>query len=90
MNKKIIITILATLFFTQSAMADKKNNNINKKFKQFLKCINEKIDETKDYQINKKWDEDKSQITLTKNNYYKGKTELAGFFSDFTELGKKQ
>ena len=88
MIKKIIITILTTLFFMQTAMAEDKNNNINKKFKHFLKCINEKIDETKDYQI-KKWDEGKSQITHTKSNLLKGKTKLTAFFSDFPDLDKK-
>ncbi len=88
MIKKIIITILTTLFFMQTVMAEDKVNNINKKFKHFLKCINEKIDETEDYQI-KKWNEGKSQITQTKSNLLKGKTELTGFFSDFPGLDKK-
>ena len=35
---------------------------------QFLKCINEKIDDTKDYQV-KKWNEGKFQIIDTKNKY---------------------
>ena len=37
MIKKIIITILTVLFFIQTAIAEDKNNNINKKFKHFLK-----------------------------------------------------
>ena len=88
MIKKIIITILTTLFFMQTAMAEDKNNNINKKFKHFLKYINEKIDETKDYQI-KKWNEGKSQITQTKSNLLKGKAKLTGFFSNFPDVDKK-
>ena len=88
MIKKITITFLTCVLFVQTAIAEEKNNKINEKLNQFLKCINEKIDDTKDYQV-KKWNEGKFQIIDTKNNFLIGKTKLTGFFSDFPELDKK-
>ena len=88
MIKKITITFLTFVLFVQTAIAEEKNNKINEKLNQFLKYINEKIDDTKDYQV-KKWNEGKFQIIDTKNNFLIGKTKLTGFFSDFPELGKK-
>ena len=51
MIKKITITFLTFVLFVQTAIAEEKNNKINEKLNQFLKCINEKIDDTKDYQV---------------------------------------
>lgn len=88
MIKQIIITILALIFFTQTAIAEEKNNKLNIKFNQFWIYVNEKIDDTKDYQV-KKWNEGKLQITETRSNFLKRKKELTGFFLDFSELSKK-
>ena len=85
MIKKITITIVAFIILTQAVNAQEKNNKLSQKFNQFWKCINEEIEETKDFQI-KKWNEGKNQVTKT---FMVGKQKLTGFFSDFPEGDKK-
>ena len=81
----ITITIAVLIISTQSINAEEKNNKLSQKFNQFWKCINEEIEETKDFQI-KKWNEGKNQTIKT---LMVGKQKLTGFFSDFPEGDKK-
>ena len=85
MINKITITIAAFIILTQTVNAEEKNNKLSQKFNQFWKCINEEIEDTKDFQI-KKWNEGKNQATKT---LIVGKQKLTGFFSDFPEGDKK-
>ncbi len=85
MINKITITIAAFIILTQTVNAEEKNNKLSQKLNQFWKCINEEIEETKDFQI-KKWNEGKNQATKT---LLVGKQKLTGFFSDFPEGDKK-
>ena len=85
MINKITITLAAFSILTQTVNAEEKNNKLSQKFNQFWKCINEEIEETKDFQI-KKWNEGKNQVTET---LIVGKQKLTGFFSDFPEGDKK-
>jgi len=85
MINKITITIAAFIILIQTANAEEKNNKLSQKFNQFWKCINEEIEDTKDFQI-KKWNKGKNQVTET---LIVGKQKLTGFFSDFPEGDKK-
>tara|TARA_S200000501_G_scaffold134771_1_gene127562 strand:+ start:63 stop:320 length:258 start_codon:yes stop_codon:yes gene_type:complete len=85
MINKITITLAAFSILTQTVNAEEKNNKLSQKFNQFWKCINEEIEDTKDFQI-KKWNEGKNQVTET---LIVGKQKLTGFFSDFPEGDKK-
>ena len=85
MINKITITIGAFIILIQTVNAEEKNNKLSQKFNQFWKCINEEIEETKDFQI-KKWNEGKNQVTET---LIVGKQKLTGFFADFPEGDKK-
>ncbi len=85
MINKITITIGAFIILIQTVNAEEKNNKLSQKFNQFWKCINEEIEDTKDFQI-KKWNEGKNQVTET---LIVGKQKLTGFFSDFPEGDKK-
>ena len=85
MINKITITIAAFIILTQTVSAEEKNHKLTQKLNQFWKCINEEIEETKDFQI-KQWNEGKNQVTKT---LMVGKQKLTGFFSDFPEGDKK-
>tara|TARA_Y100000022_G_C13183065_1_gene344357 strand:+ start:604 stop:861 length:258 start_codon:yes stop_codon:yes gene_type:complete len=85
MINKITITIATFIILIQTVNAEEKNNKLSQKFNQFWKCINEEIEDTKDFQI-KKWNEGKNQVTRT---LIVGKQKLTGFFSDFPEGDKK-
>tara|TARA_A100000164_G_C21730097_1_gene687151 strand:+ start:648 stop:905 length:258 start_codon:yes stop_codon:yes gene_type:complete len=85
MINKITITLAAFSILTQTVNAEEKNNKLSQKFNQFWKCINEEIEETKDFQI-KKWNKGKNQVS---KNLMVGKQKLTGFFADFPEGDKK-
>tara|TARA_X000000368_G_scaffold318632_1_gene255864 strand:+ start:84 stop:371 length:288 start_codon:yes stop_codon:yes gene_type:complete len=86
MVKKIIITLSAILMLIQPIYADENNiNKLSKKFNLFWECINQEVEETKDFQI-RSWKEVKNQ---NNNNIIIVKNKLTGFFSDFPRLDKK-
>jgi|TARA_B100001093_G_scaffold441641_1_gene442909 hypothetical protein len=86
MAKKLIITLSAILMLTQPIYADENNiNKLSKKFNLFWECINQEVEETKDFQI-RSWKEVKNQ---NNNNIIIVKNKLTGFFSDFPRLDKK-
>ena len=86
MVKKIIITLSAILMLIQPIYADENNiNKLSKKFNLFWECINQEVEETKDFQI-RSWKEVKNQ---NNNNITIVKNKLTGFFSDFPRLDKK-
>ena len=51
MINKITITIATFIILIQTVNAEEKNNKLSQKFNQFWKCINEEIEDTKDFQI---------------------------------------
>ena len=86
MAKKLIITLSAILMLTQPIYADENNiNKLSKKFNLFWECINQEVEETKDFQI-RSWKEVKNQ---NNNNIIIVKNKLTGFFSDFPRLDEK-
>ena len=86
MIRKITIILSAFIIFIQPVNADEKQiNDLTKKFNLFWECINQEIEDTKDFQI-KMWKEAKEQNS---KNFKTTKHKLTGFFSDFPELDKK-
>ena len=86
MIRKITIILSAFIMFIQPVNADEKQiNDLTKKFNLFWECINQEIEDTKDFQI-KMWKEAKEQNS---KNFKTTKYKLSGFFSDFPELDKK-
>jgi len=82
MFKKISIVISAFIISIQPVNADENNiNKLTQKFNLFWQCINKKVEETKDYQINK-WTEAKKQNSETLKIVQQ---KITGFFSDFPE-----
>ena len=86
MVKRIIITLSAILMLIQPIYAEENNiNKLGEKFKLFWKCINQEVEETKDFQI-RSWKEVKNQ---NNKNVKIVKNKLSGFFSDFPRLDEK-
>ena len=86
MIRKITITLSVFIMFFQPVNADEKQiSSLSKKFNLFLECINQEIEDSKDFQI-KMWKEAKHKNS---ENFETAKHKLSGFFSDFPELDKK-
>jgi len=86
MVKKILITLSAILMLIQPIYAEENNiNKLSKKLNLFWECINQEVEETKDFQI-KKWEEAKNQNT---KKFKLVQHKLTGFFSGFPRLDKK-
>ena len=86
MVKKILITFSAILMLIQPIYAEENNvNKLSKKFNLFWECINQEVEETKDFQI-RSWKEVKNQ---NNKNVKIVKNKLSGFFSDFPRLDEK-
>tara|TARA_B100001564_G_C20219426_1_gene481010 strand:- start:248 stop:535 length:288 start_codon:yes stop_codon:yes gene_type:complete len=86
MVKKILITLSAILMLIQPIYAEENNiDKLSKKFNLFWECINQEVEETKDFQI-RSWKEVKNQ---NNKNVKIVKNKLTGFFSDFPRLDEK-
>ena len=86
MVKKIIITLSAILMLIQPIYAEENNiNKLSEKLNLFWECINQEVEETKDFQI-RSWKEVKNQ---NNKNVKIVKNKLSGFFSDFPRLDEK-
>ena len=80
MIKKIAIIISTFILLAQPLKADEPNlDKLVEKLNIFVKCINDEIKDTKEYQINQWTDIKKQKIKELKIVQHK----LTGFFSDF-------
>ena len=80
MIKKISIIIITFILLAQPLRANEPNlDKLIEKLNIFVKCLNDEIKDTREYQINQWTDVKKQKVKELKIVQHK----LTGFFSDF-------